>query len=574
MGIGSFRLRITLLSTFLSGIVLVAFGYWAWTLMYEAGMARIDQQLESLGQRHSGYAPRPEKWIEAEGALRYFFDDRPDTWILLVTDRTDGAVRHQSENWPEAFSPASFRDLDGAFIFAGPPPEGPPPDRPGGWGGPWGGRGDPGDWPGYDPLAPRRNVQEFLPGAGGANAPPTQQEGGPNGPPPGPPGRPGPRYDEFGRPNGPPGGPPEGRFGRPGPPPRRGGRGRRDPLATPEFETREADGVRWRLGVLGDRANVLVLGQNLRDFDAEMTQRRWAFLGALGIACLLIALGGSLIAKRALRPIETLTATAEGMTAKELDQRIPETQEDREFMRLIGVFNAMMERLEKSFHQATRFSADAAHELKTPLTILQGELEQAMQRAPVGSDEQQVYTSLLDEVTRLKGIIRKLLLLSRADAGQLRIQGKPVNVSSIVQGLAEDMEILAPTLKLEMQAQPELWIQGDSDLIRQVLGNLTNNAMKYNRRGGLIRIYLRGDAEQVRFSIANTGKTIKEADRDRIFERFYRTDSSRNRNVGGVGLGLSLAREIARAHRGDLTLGKNSDGMVSFTATFPASTAP
>ena len=583
MGIGSFRLRITLLSTFLSGIVLVAFGYWAWALMYQAGMDRIDQQLESLGQRHAGYAPHPEQWNEVESALNYFFNDRQDAWILLVTDREQDNVLYRSKHWPDEFSSESFQDIEGAFIFMEPPLEGPP-GRPDGRRGPRGGRAGP-------PLAGQgfRGDRQSNEGFGGPGAPPprpperrfpgpprTRFEDDPNRPPQGPPreqwGRREPGYDASGRTNGPPNGPPGGRFGRPGPPPRRGGREHPHPLATAEFETRDAGGDRWRLGVMGDRVNMYVLGQDLRDFDAEMAQTRLAFLGALGIACMLIALGGSLIAKRALRPVETLTATAEGMTAKGLDQRIPKTQEDREFTQLIGVFNAMMERLEKSFHQATRFSADAAHELKTPLTILQGELEQAMQRAEIGSDEQQVYTSLLDEVTRLKSIIRKLLLLSRADAGQLRIKGKPVNVSSIVEGLAEDIEILAPTLKLEMQFQPELWVQGDSDLLRQVLHNLTNNAIKYNRPDGLIRMYLRGDDKQVRFSIANTGKTIKEADRDRVFERFYRTDSSRNRKVGGAGLGLSIAREIARAHRGDLTLGKNADGMVSFTVTFPATT--
>ena len=137
---------------------------------------------------------------------------------------------------------------------------------------------------------------------------------------------------------------------------------------------------------------------------------------------LLAGLSAWFVAQRALRPIAALTRTAERVTARGLDQRIPAMPRDQEFNRLIIVFNEMLDRLEKSFQQATRFSADASHELKTPLARLQVELEQALESAPASSPQQEVYSSMLDEISRLKAMVQKLLLLSLADAGQLKVQ--------------------------------------------------------------------------------------------------------------------------------------------------------
>jgi len=128
------------------------------------------------------------------------------------------------------------------------------------------------------------------------------------------------------------------------------------------------------------------------------------------------------IAQRALKPVALITRTAEGITVRALDRRVPLIEADRELPRLVEVINSMLDRLEKSFGQAVRFSADAAHELQTPLTILQGELDDAVQHAPVGSEEQQRYGGLLEEVQRLKAIVQKLLILARADAGRLDLR--------------------------------------------------------------------------------------------------------------------------------------------------------
>jgi two-component system, OmpR family, heavy metal sensor histidine kinase CusS len=341
------------------------------------------------------------------------------------------------------------------------------------------------------------------------------------------------------------------------------------PLKTPEFSTRRAGGAEWRMGLMGNPEISIVLGLNMERLHTEMAQVRYAVFMALPAALLLVALGAWWVSQRALRPIEALTATIKRVKAKGLDQRIADQDIDREFSELIAVFNDMMDWLERGFGQAIRFSADASHELKTPLTVLQAQLEQAVHEAEPGSDEQRRYESLAKELQRLKSITQKLLLLSRIDAGELNLNLHPFDLSQLVEAIVEDTEILAPHLKVESNIAPGLTILADGDLMKQVIQNLASNAIKYNHKGGFISLKLHVSDSQVRFRIANTGRDIPAEDRERVFTRFYRSDKARTRRVGGAGLGLSLAHEIARAHHGELTLERSSEGTTVFSLTLP-----
>lgn len=270
--------------------------------------------------------------------------------------------------------------------------------------------------------------------------------------------------------------------------------------------------------------------------------------------------------------VQKLTAATRRITAEGLDQRLPVQGEDREFVELIGVFNDMLERLERSFKQAYRFSADAAHELKTPLAILQGQLEHAIHHsAEEGSSIQAELTSILDEVRRLSTISRKLLLLSQADAGRLNLHREPFDLSKALDDLVEDTRMLAPHLQVTAEIRPGLIILADGALVRQVLHNLISNAIKYNVEQGWIRISAAAGPEQVEVLVANSSPGIPSAERDKVFDRFYRVDSAHSRHVEGVGLGLSVSREIARAHGGDITLRADNDGTVQFSLLLPLS---
>jgi signal transduction histidine kinase len=180
----------------------------------------------------------------------------------------------------------------------------------------------------------------------------------------------------------------------------------------------------------------------------------------------------------ACKPVNKLNAATQRVTADDLRKRIPVQGEDQVFAELIQVFNRMLERLERSFQQAQRFSADAAHELKTPPAIRQGQLERAMAQAGDGSPLQASLSSVLDEVRRLSTISRKLLIRSQADAGRLRVHAEPFDMNTALQDLLEDTRMLAPHLQVSDEVQTGLWVEGDASLLRQILHNLISNAIK------------------------------------------------------------------------------------------------
>lgn len=338
----------------------------------------------------------------------------------------------------------------------------------------------------------------------------------------------------------------------------------------PHFITEQTNTGTWRIGVANTPDSRVAIAVNLSAIDQEMASIRDIFLISIPGMLLLVATGAWIVAGRALRPVRQLTGVIQQVRVTGLDQRIPVGTTDVEFVQLIQVFNQMLERLERSFTQASRFSADAAHELKTPLTILQGELERSLQQVEPGSEVQQRLSSLLDEVRRLSSIMRKLLLLSLADAGQMSLYRVEVDMSKLLMEMLEDIELLAPHLIVKAEISPELRVKGDRDLLHQVLQNLFSNAIKYNLADGWIGIDARLINATVQVRIVNASKGIPVEDRDRIFDRFHRGDPARTRKVEGTGLGLSLAREIVRAHHGDLKLDVNQPEQTAFILTLPA----
>lgn len=341
------------------------------------------------------------------------------------------------------------------------------------------------------------------------------------------------------------------------------------PPPPPQFVTLATATETWRIGAAKFPNVQVAYAVSLQAVNQEMAIIRNIFIVSIPGTLLLLAVGAWLVSGSALRPIHQLTGVIQQVTVKGLDQRIPIGTTDVEFVELIQVFNQMLERLERSFTQASRFSADAAHELKTPLTILQGELERTLQQVEPGSQVQQRLSNLLDEVRRLSGIMRKLLLLSLADAGQMSLYLIEVDMSELLIEMVEDVELLAPHLAVQTDITDKLRVQGDRDLLIQVLQNLLSNAIKYNLPNGWIQIHARQSQNTLYVTIVNASIDIAVSDKERIFDRFHRGDPARTRKVEGIGLGLSLAREIARAHHGDLTLDSTSNGQTAFTLTLP-----
>ncbi len=344
----------------------------------------------------------------------------------------------------------------------------------------------------------------------------------------------------------------------------------------PKFVTQQTKTETWRVALvtfpetqIAIPAERFAIAVSLNIVNQEMAVIGNIFLISIPLSLFIIAAGSWFLSGSALSPIQQLILTIKKVTVNGLNQQVHEDVIDVEFLELIQVFNQMLARLERSFKQASRFSGDAAHELKTPLAILQGELERTLQQVEMGSEVQQRIGNLLDEVRRLSGIVRKLLLLSLADAGQMSLYRVEVNISEILTEMLEDIELLAPDLNVETSIAVDLWVNGDQDLLIQVFQNLLSNAIKYNLPAGWIQIQADQKGGNVLIIISNASEDIPKSDSQRIFDRFHRGDPSRNRTVEGTGLGLSLAREIVLAHGGKLTLDPTPSGQTSFSLSLP-----
>lgn len=342
------------------------------------------------------------------------------------------------------------------------------------------------------------------------------------------------------------------------------------PVVGPVYATLAGAGSQWRAMTIANADVTLSVAMSLSGLQAETRRFRRTMLVGAPLGLLLIVSGGWLIGHVALRPVKLIALTAESVTSRSLDARIPDRQADAEFERLIALINGMLERLERSFQQATRFSADAAHELKTPLAILQARAERALQRAGDGTPEQREYAGQLDEVQRLKAIVDKLLLLSQADAGHMTLSRSRGDLAALAAAAAEDARMLAPDRRVQIDAPKPVPVSADLHLLTHIVGNLVSNAVKFGDPGGSIAICASTHAGRATLRVSNTGQPIPETDRGRVFERFFRGDPSRTRQSEGSGLGLSLAREIARAHGGDVTLESSDANGTSFALWLPA----
>jgi signal transduction histidine kinase len=356
----------------------------------------------------------------------------------------------------------------------------------------------------------------------------------------------------------------------PGPPPRDDRRGavRQGRLVyTPLFFTIHQDGQHFRLGVFANPEVRLVVGADLRELSGEVDALRRAFLLALPGALLLVGGGAWWIARGALHSVHALGEGMQQVSARSLRTRLEPGRAVREFAAIVAQYNAMLERLERSFHQATRFSADASHELKTPIAVMRGTLERALLEAGDDSTSQAIYSELLEQLDRQKAILESLLLLSRADAGQLPLSSGPVDLSEKLNLWLEDAGYLAEerAISIRSEVEPGLQVRGDAGLLQQVAHNLFSNAVRHNHDGGEIVCRLHEQGDFVNLEISNTGPEISESDREKVFDRFQRGSSAQGT---GSGLGLSLVREIIGAHGGGIAL-NSQNGLTTFRVTLP-----
>lgn len=312
--------------------------------------------------------------------------------------------------------------------------------------------------------------------------------------------------------------------------------------------------------------------QQIADAQGDVKELVTAYLIALPLAAIAVASGAWWMAGRLTKPLAQLAAATRSMDARTLHKRLPKPVGDDEITSLTHVLNSLFERLEKSFSQASRFAADASHELRTPLAVMRARTEIAIQSNP-SAPHAAVLVELLEDNQRLATITEKLLLLARADAGRLMSESQTVNLSGTIAAIVEDFRPIATERRLHFESEiaPDVSISGDAALLRQLFFNLFDNATKYNTCDGKITIRLTALAHEVSFRIVNAGVPIPPEVQSRLFERFFRANESRGRELGGAGLGLSLCREIASAHGGRLELISSDAAGTIFQVTLPRS---
>jgi signal transduction histidine kinase len=322
--------------------------------------------------------------------------------------------------------------------------------------------------------------------------------------------------------------------------------------------------------IRGQPSSPIVIRKEAAELIFDLTS---AYLTALPAAALFAAFGVWWITRKSLKPLEDVADAAEQIHAKALGQRLPQPEARDEIGRLVQVLNDTFDRLERSFAQATRFSSDASHELKTPLTIMRGEIESVLKTRINDPEIVGLLSSLLDQTQRLSAIAEKLLLLSRADAGALVLHKEELEFSAMCRDLVEDAQILGLRCKITTNSKIArgITVWADKSYVRQALLNLVDNAIKYNIDSGSISVSLERSGSLALFRIANTGEEIPKDQEALIFERFYRVDPSRTSEVVGSGLGLSICREIALAHGGSVWLEGYEPGWTAFVLALPCS---
>lgn len=349
----------------------------------------------------------------------------------------------------------------------------------------------------------------------------------------------------------------------------------------------------------GKMANVFQVGMSLEGLYREQANFIWTLAALVPVALVLAGGGGWLLARRALRPVDRMTQAARRIGAEHLAQRLEGAEVDDELGRLARTLNEMLGRLEAGFAQVRRFTADASHELRTPLTVMKGEVEVALRSGRDAAEYRRVMASVLEEVERMGRLVEDLLLLSRADAGALRWGRERVELDRLTEEAAKQGEVLGRTrgVAVRIQHLEPLIAQGDEQRLKQLLLNLVDNAVKYTPEGGQVMLSLRQAAgrinpgavetppppadrqtpqppdrrptEWAEIAVQDTGVGIPAEAVPRIFERFYRADDSRSREVGGAGLGLCIARTIAEAHGGTIEVVSTPGAGSTFTLRLP-----
>ena len=322
----------------------------------------------------------------------------------------------------------------------------------------------------------------------------------------------------------------------------------------------------------------VVVAQSFEDIDRTLNRLQGLFILIGFVMIFFIALASRKVITVGLRPLANVEATAERIAEGDLTARLPEVKPNTEVGRLVSTLNTMLGRIEESFaarveseSKLRRFVADASHELRTPITAIRGFAELHRQGAVTGEEKtKELLGRIENESKRMGSLVEDLLLLARLDQSR-EMKSEPVNLTKLVSDAVESARAAGPSHTVSYQESPEeIYALGDNDRIHQVVANLLANARTHTPAGTLIDVSVVQSEDGVRIRISDNGPGLSEKDQARIFERFYRADSSRVRTDGeGTGLGLSIVEAVMRAHAGQVSVESTPGEGATFTLFFP-----
>jgi heavy metal sensor kinase len=312
----------------------------------------------------------------------------------------------------------------------------------------------------------------------------------------------------------------------------------------------------------------IYVATSTRHILSALDRLRWILLLSIPAVLIIATAGGYWLSVRAMAQVEEIARTARTIGMQNLSQRLPVPETGDALQRLSETLNEMFARLEGAFQRVSQFTADAAHELRTPLALIRTTAEVAL-RSGQPNEYKEALPQIVEETARTTELVQNLLVLARADTGAYLQTSTPFQLDNIVHEVIESARKLAATREIALTAPtrfPPFEIQGDSTAMRRLLLILLDNAIKYTPQGGRVTISLIGSAVE----IADTGIGIAARDLPHIFERFYRADKARSRDSGGAGLGLSLAKWIAEAHRATITVESHPGQGSKFRLNLPS----
>jgi heavy metal sensor kinase len=284
----------------------------------------------------------------------------------------------------------------------------------------------------------------------------------------------------------------------------------------------------------------------------------------LPLTVVLAGIGGYVLARRALVPIDQLGAEARRISADRLHERLSVANENDEIGRLAAVINDTLARLESSFDQLRRFTADASHELRTPLAVIRGIGEMGLRETRTPAEYKDAIGSMLEEVDRLTRLVDTLLRLSRGDAGTVRLARESVDLGQLARDVVSSLGILAEERqqRVDVEVAGNVRVSADRLVLRDAITNVIDNAIKYSPHGSGIDVRVRSDGHDAVVSVTDRGPGIPAVHRERIFDRFYRIDEGRSRELGGTGLGLAIAKWAVEANGGRIAVESAERGSV------------